>query len=257
VDLVVGRIAAAIEFPALGRTMPLSADVLLFEVPIAPRARLAGSTVAQIRTSEGFPADCLFIALVDDEGRAELPTGATVLAPGRTAILVARRDQVPAVLACLTAEPESKDPRLAPIAAALRRLPFLTPLDDDEIEKMAAGVALLRRGRGEVIFRENDPGGELFIVLSGEVSLVSASGERAVVGPGAFFGEISLLTGEPRSRTATTRTETELGVVTQDDFAEVVTSHPAIALEMSRVLSQRLAEAARTPRRKRIFGRLI
>jgi CRP-like cAMP-binding protein len=46
-------------------------------------------------------------------------------------------------------------------------------------------------------------------------------------------------------------------VVTQDDFAEVVTSHPAIALEMSRVLSQRLAEVARTTRRKRILGRFI
>ena len=80
-----------------------------------------------------------------------------------------------------------------------------------------------------------------------------------VVKPGGFFGEIALLTGEPRSTSAAAATPCELAAVGREDFRGVVMANPAMALEMSRILGQRLAKVAQqdnAPQKRRgLFGR--
>ena len=78
------------------------------------------------------------------------------------------------------------------------------------------------------------------------------------MGQGGFFGELALLTGEPRMATAVTTTPCELAAVGRDDFRSVVMANPAVALEMSRILGQRLSRAQGVPaptKRKGFFGR--
>ncbi|MCK6548917.1 cyclic nucleotide-binding domain-containing protein [Myxococcota bacterium] len=257
-DVVMAKMALAIEFPDVVGSLPLGrGDAVLFEVPIASRSLVAGKTVADIRGLASFPADCVFIGLVDEDGRIELPKGSSVLRAGHLAVLVATKAEIAHAIACLTAQPEARQ-GLPGILPTLRKIDFLSPLSDDELAEVARGIELVRREPGEVIFRRGEPGNSFFIVLSGEVALgpepksVSETRRR-----GDFFGEVSLLTGEPRSLDATAVTEVELASIGKDDFRQVVMANPAVALELSRILGQRLAEAAReqSTKKRGFFGR--
>ena len=111
---------------------------------------------------------------------------------------------------------------------------------------LARGIDLVRKKAGEAVFRKGDAGDAFFLVLSGEVSLTRENTQVVeTVKQGGFFGEIALLTGEPRSTSAVAVTDCDLAVVGRDDFQGLVMANPAVALEMSRILGQRLATAAR------------
>jgi trk system potassium uptake protein TrkA len=96
--------------------------------------------------------------------------------------------------------------------------------------------------------------------VAGAVSLVAEGGRvLETVKAGGFFGEIALLTGEPRSTSAVAATDCELAAVGREDFRGVVMANPVMALEMSRILGQRLAKVAqqdKAPAKRRgLFGR--
>ncbi|MDY7227762.1 NAD-binding protein [Hyalangium rubrum] len=258
-DVVVAKMTTAIDFPQVAGSLPLaSSDTLLFEVGIGPRALVSGKTVAQVRGIEGFPKESLFIAVVDSEGQTVVPDGSTVLRSGHTVILVARRSQLAQAVELLTAEPTSST-GLTPLTQALRKVDFLAPLSDAELATAARGAEFLQRPAGSEIFKKGDPGETFFVVLAGEVRLLGDGGQLvSTVGPGGFFGELALLTGEPRMATAVASSPCELAAVGREDFRGVVMGNPTVALEMSRILGQRLsrAQGASLPiKRKGLFGR--
>lgn len=254
-DVVVAKMTTAIEFPQLAGSLPLAqGDAILFEVPIKSHALVAGKTVAQVRAEPTFPRECVFIGLVDSEGHISLPDGSTVLRPGHTAILVARREQLAEAVHRLTAEPVGHELPKG-MLDSIRAIDFLAPLSDDELEQVGRGIELVRKRAGERIFNKGEPGESFFVLLRGEVSLLGDAGavvER--VQPGGFFGEIALLTGQPRSTDAVADSDVELAAIGREDFQSVVMANPAIALEMSRILGQRLASAS-ARKRKGFFGR--
>ena len=258
-EVVVSRIATEIQFPEVVGSLPLArGDAILFELPIAPRALLAGKTVAQVRAEPSFPRDVIFIGVVDPDGRIELPTGASVLRPGHVAILVARRADIAQAVAGLAVEPARGAEGVGGMVGALRRIDFLAPLDEAELGELARGIEIVRRAPGEPVYRKGDPGESFYLVLSGQIALSRDGTEPTeTVNPGGFFGEISLLTGEPRSASAAAVGECELVAIGRDDFRRVVMANPSVALEMSRLLGQRLAAAARThpPPRRKLFRR--
>jgi trk system potassium uptake protein TrkA len=257
-DVVVAKMTTAIDFPEVAGSLPLAGgDALLFELAINPRALVTGKTVAQVRTMEGFPRESLFIGMVDPEGKTVVPDGSTVLKAGHTMILVARRTQLGPAVEFLTAEPAHAN--LTPLTQALRKVDFLAPLSDEELVVVARGAEFLQRPAGSEIFKKGDPGESFFVVLAGEVRMQGDGGQLVgTVGPGGFFGELALLTGEPRMATAVTASACELAVVGREDFRSVVMANPAVALEMSRILGQRLsrAQGVQPPsKRKGLFGR--
>src|SRR3972149_12026889 len=98
---------------------------------------------------------------------------------------------------------------------------------------MALAAAARRRQyrRDEVIFHREDPGDSLHIIESGrvEILLPSHGGEElilAILGPGDFFGDLSLLDGAPRSATAMAREPTTTVVVHRGDFLGWLQSRP-------------------------------
>jgi trk system potassium uptake protein TrkA len=258
-EVVVAKMSTAIDFPQVAGSLPLaSGDTILFELAIAHRALVAGKTVAQVRTMEGFPKDTLFIGLVDPDGHTVVPDGSTVLRSGHTIILVARRTHLGQAVEFLTAEPPS-NAGLTPLTQALRKVDFLMPLKDEELTVVARGAEFLQRPAGAEIFKKGDPGESFFVVLAGEVRLLGEGGQLLnTVGPGGFFGELALLTGEPRIATAVAAGSCELAAVGREDFKGVVMANPSVALEMSRILGQRLSKAQGTApalKRKGLFGR--
>ena len=100
---------------------------------------------------------------------------------------------------------------------------------------------------GEVLFREGDPGEEMYVIQTGRVriSQVFPSGERtlAVIGPGEFFGEMAILNGKPRTATATALEALHALVIDGRTFEAMVLGNGEIAVRMITRLARRLHSA--------------
>jgi len=137
-------------------------------------------------------------------------------------------------------------------AAIIGRVPVLAALFVEGRRVLAEGAAERLFGDGEVIVREGDSGASMFVVCRGQVSVTIANGhEVARTRAGGYFGEMSLLTGEPRSATVTAVGDTTVLEITGEAFKEYVTGHPEVidhlasaAAERRRELDQSRAAAA-------------
>lgn len=117
---------------------------------------------------------------------------------------------------------------------------------------MAEGDQLFARfGRhaaaGEVLFREGEPGDQMFVLQSGQVRITKAGrdGEKtlAVLGPGEFFGEMAILNAKPRNATAEVVAPARLLVIDARTFEQMVVSNAEIAVRLIKKLSRRLDAA--------------
>jgi CRP-like cAMP-binding protein len=103
--------------------------------------------------------------------------------------------------------------------------------------------------RGTVLFREGDPGGEMYVVQRGKVAISARVGAvekvLSTLGQGEFLGEMSILNHAPRSATATCVEDCQLLVVDARTFEAMVRASSEIAVRMIQKLAGRLAEADR------------
>jgi CRP/FNR family transcriptional regulator, cyclic AMP receptor protein len=101
--------------------------------------------------------------------------------------------------------------------------------------------------KGSVLFQEGDAGHEMFVIRSGEVAISKKvrdiEKQLSTLGPGEFFGEMSLLTNKPRSATATLLTDGQLLIIDPKTFEGMLRGNGEIAVRMIRKLADRLAEA--------------
>ena len=108
---------------------------------------------------------------------------------------------------------------------------------------------ILKFKAGDIVYREGDPGSEMFIVQSGVVHVSrNLGGEEqvlAVMEKGDFFGEMSVLEGTPRTATARAAEDCELVEVNSTVFDRMIRGNIEIAVRMLRKLSARLQEAGR------------
>jgi CRP/FNR family cyclic AMP-dependent transcriptional regulator len=99
--------------------------------------------------------------------------------------------------------------------------------------------------RGEVVFRENSLGREMFIVYSGKINLYKERQDNmvllATVEQGDFFGEMALIDGSPRSAAAIAAEDTQLIVLDESKFLYLLRHQPEFAL----VVMQKLCEGLR------------
>jgi CRP-like cAMP-binding protein len=136
------------------------------------------------------------------------------------------------------------------VIVRLRKVHFLRELDDDTLADVAARSRRARYAPGECVFGELEAGADVFVVLSGtaEISVEGRAGERRVLGsvsPGGAFGEMSSITGELRSATATARDALEVLVIDDDAFDRLRERRPQIAVALMTALAARLAENER------------
>jgi small-conductance mechanosensitive channel/CRP-like cAMP-binding protein len=129
----------------------------------------------------------------------------------------------------------------------LRQVDFLTDLPDDDLAMLGSALKSAVFGTDEIICREGDPGDAFFVLHRGEVEVVAhgVSGHETHVADlraPAFFGEMALLTGEPRSATVRAKGDAELLVVDKAGFEQLFKTHPSVAAAVSRVLAARQSE---------------
>lgn len=111
--------------------------------------------------------------------------------------------------------------------------PLFENLTRDELDAVIARMHLEQFGEGDIVITEGENGCSLYVVMDGTVKVFTrgAKGESvllATLGAGDFFGEISILTGRPRTATITASTATELLRLDKQDLDELSKTMPRI-----------------------------
>ncbi len=130
----------------------------------------------------------------------------------------------------------------------LKTVPIFAELSEADMETLARLATRRRYPKDTVVFFENDEGDALFMILEGRirVTILGDDGREiilTVLGPGDFFGEMSLLDQEPRSATAIAAEDTELVALHRADFQGLLSENPSISAALIRVLNNRLRRA--------------
>lgn len=143
-----------------------------------------------------------------------------------------------AVAAPATAPARADHARVEHRQALLAGLPLLAVLQPAEHAALAQGAVLHRAEAGQAVVAEGDTGASMYVVAAGVLEVRQGEARLAVLGPGAVFGEMSLLTGAPRSATVAAVTAATLYEVTADSIAPLLTARPALAEALSTVMAQ-------------------
>ena len=126
-------------------------------------------------------------------------------------------------------------------------MPFLAALSGEDLRWLAKRALRRSYKRGDIIFLKDDPGQSMFIVEDGAVRIYIPGAQGAdltlaVVEPGEFFGDLSLLDGRTRSASAEAARDTKLLTLEREDLEELVRSRPDAALAILTVIAGRLRE---------------
>jgi CRP-like cAMP-binding protein len=136
--------------------------------------------------------------------------------------------------------------RAEELLALMEKVEILSALSKAELKKLVERVSVKTYAIGEVPVRQGEAGASFYIIKSGRVDVVVEKfpGESAVVatlGPGNFFGEMSLLTGAARTASIHVKEDAEFIVIDKESFGTTLVHNPPIAESLSHILSERQA----------------
>jgi small-conductance mechanosensitive channel/CRP-like cAMP-binding protein len=119
-------------------------------------------------------------------------------------------------------------------------------LPPEQLAQIAAGARRQMFAAGEAIVRQGEAGRSMFVIADGEAAVLIEPGrEIARIRSGGFFGEMSLLTGAPRTATVRTVIDSEVLEIAADDFRAFVLANPAAVDLLAAAVEQRQAELER------------
>lgn len=130
------------------------------------------------------------------------------------------------------------------LAHMLRKVEFFTPLTIGQLEQVLPSVMLYAYDKGETVFSQGQKGDAFYIVYKGSVDIrlkswAVFSKKIAGLKAGDFFGEIALISDEPRTASVVAAEPTLLFTLIADDFKFVLKENPAAAEEMRRIGARR------------------
>ncbi|HEX6182730.1 MAG TPA: mechanosensitive ion channel family protein [Pyrinomonadaceae bacterium] len=134
------------------------------------------------------------------------------------------------------------------LAELLSSIDIFSPLTADELNALAAGANGRVFAPGETIIREGDGGASMFVVHRGSVDVRVDSGgmPRTIkrLGEGAFFGEMALFTGEPRTASVVAAEETEVLEIGHESMRGLFQTNPDLVEAISHTINERRAGLA-------------
>jgi small-conductance mechanosensitive channel/CRP-like cAMP-binding protein len=143
---------------------------------------------------------------------------------------------------------EARVVEMGRIAALLAGVEFLEALTTEQLRSLASEARIVPYPIGGAVVRQGDEGDSLFVVAEGRVDVsvraVVGGPEQslATLGPGDYFGEMSLLTGAPRSATIRASEETQLVVLRKEAVRPLLVADPTVLERLSKTLARRQAE---------------
>lgn len=114
----------------------------------------------------------------------------------------------------------------------LRKVPVFAECSDRELSSISKSMKEVNFPAGREICTEGETGTGLHVVLEGETKVLVGGRTRRKMGPGAFFGEIALLDGGPRTATVVAETDVKTIALPVWDFRSILKAHPTLALKM-------------------------
>jgi CRP-like cAMP-binding protein/small-conductance mechanosensitive channel len=143
--------------------------------------------------------------------------------------------------------PSETQSRTISAVEVLRRTPILRLLSEPDILEVGAHLKHLSFAPGEHIISQGDPGDSMFFVVSGTVAISFRGSDGidsriSLIEPGNFFGEASLLTGEPRSASAVALSSVDCYRLDKSGLQTVMSRDPDLAEDMSVVMAHRQME---------------
>lgn len=135
-------------------------------------------------------------------------------------------------------------PELGVLAHTMRKVEFFAPLTMGQVEKILPSIMLFSYAPGETVFKKGQKGDAFYIVYKGSVDIsiprvIFLSKKVASLKAGDFFGEIALISDEPRTATVAAAEASLLFTLIAEDFKFVLAENPAAAEEMRRIASRR------------------
>jgi len=192
---------------------------------------------------------------------SEIPIEETELAPGEEipdlrldewSPTDSLEDLEAAQAACLPVSDRSMDrselmsgERGASLRVELANTPLFGDLDAASLYTLIKGIRVVNLEEGQVLFRQGDAASTLYVIVEGAVVPI-AEGERrrrlAVLERGEFFGEIGLLTKQPRNATIEAIVDTKLLAIDRRVLWELIAKQPSVAKSLLRFLRARLID---------------
>jgi CRP-like cAMP-binding protein len=127
--------------------------------------------------------------------------------------------------------------------AELREIPLFAEASDAALEQVVASGGEITSEPGQILALEGDPGSGMFVILDGTVS-VEWRGGSVELGPGDFFGELTLLApGGTRIARVRASSRVRCLAIPRDDALELVESESTVALAMLKEIARRFASA--------------
>jgi CRP-like cAMP-binding protein len=133
---------------------------------------------------------------------------------------------------------------LAEEVEMLKKIPLFANIEVSKLKLLAFTSERVKFTADEVLFRQGEAAQSAYIIMDGaaEVEVQTPSGPRVVatVGKNDFVGEIAILCDVPRTATVRAKTDLVTLCISKDLFFRLVTEFPQMAVEIMRVLAQRL-----------------
>lgn len=132
----------------------------------------------------------------------------------------------------------------------LRNVPLFAGLENEEIEKLAAVASVRTFAKHAVVIREGEQADSIYLINSGKVKVLISDTEGhevilSILGPGDYFGEMSLIDSQPRSATVVSMEPVHFAVITKADFERCLVHNPKIVSHILVELAKRLRSANR------------
>jgi CRP-like cAMP-binding protein len=122
----------------------------------------------------------------------------------------------------------------------IRSVPLFGEFGDKELQRVAAIAKEVEFPAGKVIAKQGESGVGFHMIVEGEASVSVDGTNHATLGPGAYFGEMSLLDGGPRSATVAAATDLKTVSLTSWDFNALLDQFPELTRKLLIQLSARL-----------------
>ncbi|MFI5347990.1 MAG: cyclic nucleotide-binding domain-containing protein [Elusimicrobiota bacterium] len=131
------------------------------------------------------------------------------------------------------------------LAWSLRKIDFFCSLSPDQVQELFPEITLAEYQPGEVVCRQGDPGDALYILKSGRLTIsvkkgwFGSSKPVGAISAGEVFGELALLSSQPRTATIVAAEASQVYLLMQADFWRALDRSPAFDLEVRKVAERR------------------
>jgi CRP/FNR family cyclic AMP-dependent transcriptional regulator len=125
----------------------------------------------------------------------------------------------------------------------LKALPLFEGLSDKELEFLARVTTETSVKKGSALVKQGELGQEAMIIEKGTASVTREGEELDTIGPGDFFGEMSLINSQPRNASVVATSDMRLLVMDSREFSSVLDKYPEVAVKILKTVVARLVKA--------------